>query len=157
MQSTIREGRSGEASFTGDARARPPIISQIRRAVDSESAGLIPVRVKNSIATQPRSLLALLVYHYATGVMPSREITSALWSDPQLRLLCDDDFPDWRQLRRFRRLNHDAVRKCLADVLSGQSEALATREAHACDADWFAEAERRLDAAIWLDGMLADE
>lgn len=156
MHSTTREGRSGEASLA-EPRARPPIISYIRRAVDHESNDLIPVRVKNSIATQPRSLLALLVYHYAIGVMPSREIAAALWSDPQLRLLCDDDFPDWRQLRRFRRLNHDAVRKCLAQVLSGPSEAAAARGAQACDADWFAEAERRLTSAIWLDSMLVED
>ena len=156
MNCITRQGRSGEASLA-DARARPSIISHIRRAVDIESDGLIPVRVKNTIATQPRSLLALLVYHYAMGVMPSREIASALWNDPQLRLLCDDDFPDWRQFRRFRRLNHDAVRKCLAQVLSGQSETAATRQAQACDADWFAEAEQRLTSAIWLDSMLADE
>ena len=156
MQSTIREGRSGEASWA-ETRTRPPIISQIRQAVDAESNDLNPVRVKNSVATQPRSLLALLVYHYAIGVMPSRDIAAALWSDPQLRLLCDDDFPDWRQLRRFRRLNHDAVRKCLAQVLSGQSEPGATREAQACDTDWLVEAERRLTSAIWLDSMLADD
>jgi hypothetical protein len=151
-----REGRRGEASLA-EARARPPIISHILRAVDVESDDLLPVRVKNSMATQPRSLLALLVYHYAIGVLPSREIAAALWGDPQLRLLCDDDFPDWRQLRRFRRLNHDAVRKCLAQVLFGQSEAVATRESHVCDTDCFAEAEQRLTSAIWLDSMLADE
>src|SRR5262245_32092749 len=93
MHSTTREGSSGEASWV-EPRARPPLISHIRRAVDLESNDLIPVlRLKNGIATQPRSLLALLVYHYAIGVLPSREIASALWSDPQLRLLCDDDFP----------------------------------------------------------------
>jgi hypothetical protein len=141
-----------------ESRERPPIISHIRRAVDLEGNDLIPVvRLKNSMATQPRSLLALLVYHYANGIMASREIAAALWRDPPLRLLCRDDFPDWRQLRRFRRVNHDAVRKCLAQVLAGHSEAGATREAQVGDADWFAEAEQRLTSAIWLDNMLADE
>lgn len=158
MSKTTSEGR-GTAVLPARSPARPSIISHTLRAVAIEGVNLILVaRMTNGIATQPRSVLALLVYHYAIGIFASREIESALWSDAQFRSLCHDDFPDWRQLRRFRRLNHDAVRKCLVHVLAARS-CTEIREEHA-DADsrhWLAEADRRLTAAIWIDDLLADE
>jgi hypothetical protein len=159
MNRTASEGRS-QAAFPARAQARAPIVSHILRAIDVEDINLIPVaRVTNNLATQPRSILALLVYHYAIGTLASREIESALWSDAPLRSLCHGDLPDGRQLRRFRRLNHDAVQKCLAHVLAAQSHNATTREEGASvdSRHWCAEANRRLTAAVWIDSMLADE
>ena len=157
MSRTASERRS-PAALPASSPVRPPIISHTLRAVAIEGANLIPVaRMTNGIATQPRSVLALLVYHYAVGIFASREIESALWKDAQFRALCHDDFPDWRQLRRFRRLNHEAVRKCLMHVLAAQSHTESRDEHATMDSQhWFAEADRRLTAAIWIDDLLAD-
>jgi transposase len=101
-----------------------------------------------SLAAHPRSVLALLVYHYAQGVFASHEIECVLRTDPRLRLLCRDEFPDWRQLRRFRRLNHGVVSNCLAQVLSEESVSAVNSSA---------DAEQRLSEAAVLDELFADE
>jgi hypothetical protein len=104
-----------------------------------------------SLAVQPRSVLALLVYHYAQGVLASHDIESTLWTDPHLRLLCRDEFPDWRQLRRFRRLNHGIVCNCLTHVLA-EAPNLTAKDSLASN-----EAEQRLSEAAFLDNLFADE
>jgi len=153
MNSTTSEGRSASASAAqSQSRLQPPIIQHVLTAIDTESITLPPmVQPTSNIAVQPRSLLALLIYHYAQGTLASHDIESTLWTEPQLRLLCRDRLPNWRELRRFRRLHHEVVHDCLAQVLA-QKNCSTPTQSSASD-----EAEQRLSEAAFLDNLFADE
>ena len=149
MNSTACDARSKPASAS---RSRPPTVSQVLTAVEIEWPKLLSIgSPAASLAIEPRAILALLVYHYAHGMLASHDIESAFRTDPHLRLLCRDEFPGWRELRRFRRLNHNAVRNCLAHVLAVEKQSIA-EEVASSD-----EAEHRLSEATVLDNLFADE
>ena len=149
MNSTATDGGSDASRPQSESRLQPTIVRHVLTAVSSEITTLTTITGgTTSLAAHPRSVLALLVYHYAQGVLASHDIECVLRTDPRLRLLCRDEFPDWRQLRRFRRLNHGVVSKCLARVLS---------EEPALTAHSSANAEQRLSEAAVLDELYADE
>ena len=132
-----------------ESRLQPAVVRHVLTAVSSEVKTLMPITCgKDTLAAHPGSLLALLVYHYAQGVLASHDIECVLRTDPRLRLLCRDEFPDWRQLRRFRRLNHGVVSNCLARVLSEEPTLKANSSP---------DAEQRLSEAAVLDELFADE
>ena len=79
---------------------------------------LIPgTAAEAGIACQPRVLLGLLTYCYASGVFSSLEIEARVRQDPILILLCGRELPDWHRIRRFRRYNHAAIQRCLEATL----------------------------------------
>jgi Transposase domain (DUF772) len=95
-------------------------VVQITLAIDEGQ--LVPVAATwTGTALQPRTLLALLVYCYAVGVFRSQAIEEQMHQDLQFRLLCGDEYPDWHQLRRFRRLNRPVIQHCLEQVLGWAS------------------------------------
>ncbi len=153
MNSTASEGCSEPASTAQrESRLQPTIVRHVIKAIDIEGIKLTPITQSTTgLAVQPRSILALLVYHYARGVLASHDIESTLQSDARLTLLCRDELPDWRQLRRFRRLNHGIVSNCLAHVLA-EEHGLAAKRASA-----LGEAKQRLSEAAILDELFADE
>jgi transposase len=51
----------------------------------------------------PRLMLKLLVYGYATGTVSSRKLEQATYRDVAVRMLCADQHPDYRSIARFRR------------------------------------------------------
>jgi transposase len=57
----------------------------------------------------PRLMLKLLIYGYATGVMSSRKLERATYRDVAVRMLCADQHPDYRSIARFRRRHLDAL------------------------------------------------
>jgi hypothetical protein len=68
-------------------------------------------------AHQPRMMVTLLAYCYAKGLYGSRQIEEAIQSDPVIRYLCAREYPDWKDLRRFRREHRDWIGACLSQVL----------------------------------------
>jgi transposase len=70
----------------------------------------------------PRLMLRLLIYGYATGVRSSRAIERKCIDDVAFRFLAADQAPDFRSIARFRRRHLDA----LADLFT-QSLRLAQR------------------------------
>lgn len=50
----------------------------------------------------PRLMVKLLVYGYATGVVSSRKLERASYRDVAVRMLCADQHPDYRSIARFR-------------------------------------------------------
>jgi transposase len=76
-------------------------------------------------AYDPRVLLALLVYGYATGVRSSRRIERACAEDVAFRVICAQDAPDHATIARFRR-EHFADPAAMADLFA-QVLALAAR------------------------------
>src|SRR6266567_512698 len=50
----------------------------------------------------PRLMVKLLVYGYATGVVSSRTLERASYENVAVRMLCADQQPDYRSIARFR-------------------------------------------------------
>ena len=119
-------------------------------------------------------LMSLLVYFYARGVYSSSDIEASLPEDETARDICAGSYPDWRTLRRFRRVYRDALKSCLGYVLDhyrpsvlGQETpvrhsrstlprfAIGQRTAGGGTSplEPEAEAEERINRAVFIDGM----
>ena len=111
------------------------------------------------LACQPRTLLTLLAYCYASQIYGSADVEAVLRSDANFRSLCRDRFPDARLIRRFRRENRDALEACLEAALRFMAEqkvaqGLITRVSEARIAE---EARRRIIMAMFTDSMELDK
>lgn len=65
----------------------------------------------------PRMMLKLLLYGYATGVTSSREIERRCKRDVAFRWLSANEAPDYRSVSRFRRRHLDGLRPLFLQVL----------------------------------------
>jgi hypothetical protein len=81
-----------------------------------------------------------------------RDIERAFARNAHLRLASLDTFPDCRQLRQFRRVNHRTISECLAEVLAGWGDFAPGKSE-----TFVGEAERRVTEAVLLDHALEDE
>ena len=136
---------------------------------------LIPVAAAGAgITFQPRVLIGLVTYCYASGVFSSQEIEARVRKDPILVLICGQELPDWHVIRRFRRYNHEAIQRCLEATLyhanavsrsrsssspEGNEAMLpAARSCEVVDAEQCRkDAGERIRRAIHLDHMFLDE
>jgi hypothetical protein len=115
----------------------------------------------------------VLTYYYSTGLYASLDIEAAMRRDDRFRQLCDGEYPNWKSIRRFRRLNHEIILDCLARALlragdlrvACQTDAVSLRDparSSQTSVDplelncFVAEAENRIAQAMFLDSM-ADE
>jgi transposase len=57
----------------------------------------------------PRLMLKLLIYGYATGTVSSRKLEQATYRDVAVRMLVADQHPDYRSIARFRVRHLDAL------------------------------------------------
>lgn len=57
----------------------------------------------------PRLMVKLLIYGYATGTPSSRKLEAATYSDVAVRFLCANQHPDFRPIARFRTRHLDAL------------------------------------------------
>ena len=144
-----------------------PVVQRVVGEIADEA--LVPVAAATrGLAFQPRSLLALLTYCYASGTYGSQEVETSLRKDSILRFLCANELPDWHTLRRFRRHNREVLIRCLEQTLSCTNEernlnrmglGADGRLSNRFDVDQAAaeEAASRIQQAIWLDSVaLAD-
>ena len=111
------------------------------------------------LACQPRTLLTLLAYCYASEIYSSADVEAVLRSDTNFRSLCRDRFPDARLIRRFRRENRDALEACLEAALRFMAEqkvaqGLITRVSEGRIAE---EARRRIVMAMFTDSKELDK
>ena len=124
-------------------------------------------------AFQPRVLLAILTYCYARGIYASEDVEAFLREDELFRLLCGNEFPDERTLRRFRRHNREALQASLeatcarvlahppdrvtgGDGASSAGERLPIND-RTVDPRQIAEhAAQRIEQAILMDSMAGD-
>jgi hypothetical protein len=120
-----------------------------------ESNWLNPVASKQAgIAVQPLPLLGLVTYHYAVGILPSREIEQELWTNAPFRAVCGFEFPRWQVIRRFRRLNRAVLQDCLQETLRHTSYTANSPRLPAVSENHFsAQAETRISNAILLDSQ----
>lgn len=65
----------------------------------------------------PRTLLALLLYGYATGIFSSRRIEQATHDSVPVRMICGDTHPDHDTICTFRRENQALLQETFVRVL----------------------------------------
>ncbi len=65
----------------------------------------------------PRLMVKLLIYGYATGTPSSRKLEERTYSDVAVRFLCADQHPDFRPIARFRRRHLDALAELFVQAL----------------------------------------
>jgi transposase len=65
----------------------------------------------------PRLMVKLLLYGYATGVMSSRRLEQATYRDVAVRMLCADQHPDYRSIARFRKRHLQALGELFVQTL----------------------------------------
>jgi len=66
---------------------------------------------------RPKDLLRLLIYAYASGVLESEEIISALKSNDDFKELWAEPWPVAKELERFRRQNRALLRWALVQII----------------------------------------
>ncbi len=65
----------------------------------------------------PRLMVKLLIYGYANGVMSSCKLERATYRDVAVRMLCDDQHPDYRSIARFRKRHLDPLGELFVQAL----------------------------------------
>src|SRR5438093_2355931 len=65
----------------------------------------------------PRLMVKLLVYGYATGVVSSRKLERATHEGVAVRMLCADQHPDYRSIARFRARHLEALGELFVQAL----------------------------------------
>ena len=66
----------------------------------------------------PRLMLKLLLYGYATGTASSRKLEQRCYDDVACRFLCADQHPDYRSIARFRRRHLEALSELFVQALA---------------------------------------
>ena len=75
-------------------------------------------------ATRDNSLLDLLIYCYASGVLPSRAISELAEMDPVARTFCGGAFPERDEIAAFRRDHRALIQECLKQVYEAAWQAV---------------------------------
>jgi transposase len=65
----------------------------------------------------PRLMVKLLIYGYATGTPSSRKLEQATHRDVAVRMLCADQHPDYRSIARFRARHLEALAGLFVEAL----------------------------------------
>jgi transposase len=65
----------------------------------------------------PRLMVKLLLYGYATGIVSSRKLERASYEDVAARMLCADQHPDYRSIARFRARHLEALGELFVQAL----------------------------------------
>jgi len=65
----------------------------------------------------PRLMVKLLLYGYATGTPSSRKLETRSYDDVACRFLCADQHPDFRSIARFRRRHREALSELFVQAL----------------------------------------
>jgi len=73
--------------------------------------GVFAPKAGNAIPA--KELLGAVAYCYAKGVYSSSEIEDRMLRDPQLRASTQDEIPNAQAIRRFRRVNREAIQQTL--------------------------------------------
>lgn len=78
-------------------------------------------------ARHPKTMVALLLYAYATGVVSSRQIEGACYVDVAFRVVCGNLAPDHTTIARFRARHETALKSLFAASLGLCAKAGMTR------------------------------
>ena len=144
----------------------------------AQQSGVPVVAPKEGNALGAKDLLGAVAYCYAKGVYSSSEIEDQMLRDAKLRAATHDEIPNAKAIRRFRRLNREAIHQTLekwyrklrksqptTEVMPGAEPpvpppALAATPAVPADGNTSfivrREASDRLDKATFIDNMEKD-
>lgn len=156
------------------AEPSPTVIIKHAAAEVARQSGS-PIVPKHGGALPPREMLGAVSYCYTKGVFTSEEIEGKMRRDTALRESVGGDVPDAQAIRKFRRLNRDAIRSTLekafvflrkkqprpaieplpgqpptspvAQPLAGESTVSLARH----------DAEQKIDEAAFIDNMSKDD
>jgi hypothetical protein len=106
-------------------------------------------------AYQPKTLLTVVTYCYALQVFSSTQIEALLRHDGNLRSFCNQQLPDARSLRHFRRDNRESLQLCLEAALRFLAEQKVAQGiiTRVNQSQIVEEARRRIVAATFIDSM----
>ena len=157
----LRPSRTLDTRCSADAKASGwrSLTQAVRSAVRAiEEAVLRPVARRDAgLAFEPRTLLALLSYCYARDIYGSADIEDVLRRDANFRLICNNEFPGARVIRRFRRENRETLHRCLSIALRSLEEVgPQTVSAEAAEAARAEDVSRRIMKAMFIDSMETD-
>lgn len=99
--------------------AKDHMVHFVRDAVDALdlSSAKINQRGTGSAQYPPATMLALLIYCYATGTFSSRRIETLTYENVAVRFLTADTHPDHDSICKFRRENKELLSSCFHQVL----------------------------------------
>jgi hypothetical protein len=100
------------APFNGQDSLTASIQRGAKAVADAGARIAVPVGME----LPPVQLLGALSYCYAKGVYESAEIENRMWHCAELRVATHDNIPGSSLLRRFRRLNREAIRATLEEA-----------------------------------------
>jgi len=150
------------SSLCAASVARPESLAQTvqaaARAMDRNA--LRPLTSDGAqLAWQPTTLLTVLAYCYAMQIYSSAEIEVLLRQDANLRPFCQNQFPNARVIRRFRRENRESLQICLEAALRFVAEQKVAQGiiARVNSARLAEEARRRIITAMFTDSMDLDK
>ena len=151
MNATVQTGCNQSRVTHQPSSINQLVIREVLQVTNHiESNRLSPVASQQAgTAVQPLPLLGLVTYHYAVGILPSREIEQQLWTNAPFRAVCGFAFPRWQLIRRFRRLNRPMIHDCLEETLRRVNS--HPRLSSFAEPDFSAHASTRIENAILLD------
>lgn len=146
----------GRCAISQPAALVETIQAGVQKIPDSQLHPL-PVPARGP-AFQPRILLAVLTFCYATQVYAASAIRRQMLQDPACRSVCQGEFPFPCEVRAFRHLNRAELEKCLTTALRFlEQQKFAARMTTPLDETLIAEeAKRRIIMAACLDSMELD-
>src|SRR5882672_5837895 len=106
---------AGTRTGPSAAEASTLTTSIVRGAKAVEGAGARLLAPCGS-ALAPAQLLGAVSYCYAKGVYDSSDIENKMWQIPEVRAATQNNVPDAPLIRRFRRLNREAIRATLEEA-----------------------------------------
>jgi transposase len=107
----------GKADASANATPTPEDTATIfikKAAAETVEQSAQPVVAPQSgNALPPKEMLGAVTYCYAKGVYTSEEIERKMLKDPELRAATKGEIPNAHCIRRFRRLNREAIQTTL--------------------------------------------
>ena len=136
----------------------------------AQHGGKPVVQPRNGGGVPPQTMLGVVSYCYSKGIYSSEDIERKLLQDPAVRASCQGDVPRPEAIRRFRRLNREAIqttlekalrytRKRIRSLVAPENpftpDTLPVATGPVEETQVFArrEAMERLDKATFMDGM----
>ena len=104
----------GQAAPATEAAEESPTLIFRQAAAETAAQSAQPVVAsKDGNAIPPKEMLGAVAYCYAKGVYSSSEIEGRMLRDAELRKATHEEIPDAQAIRRFRRLNREAILQTL--------------------------------------------
>jgi hypothetical protein len=100
------------------------VVKAAKETCEQSPQPVIAPKTNNALPAQ--SMLGVVSYCYSKGVVGSAEIERKLHQDPALKAACGPNVPDSKTIRRFRRLNREAIQTTLEKVFRFRRKKMAS-------------------------------